>query len=79
MGPQTELYYDLHISGDDLEGVLVAAADRCGVPELALERARYAPGEPGDCFDWLRKSPARRRYASLTVAKLLDAMAQSRD
>jgi hypothetical protein len=78
IGSDTEVYYDLRISGDDLDTVLAAISDHCGIADLPLEPGRYAPGEPGDWFDWLRKSPAKRRYKSLTVAMLVDAMAQCR-
>ena len=78
IGPETEVYYDLRISGDDLEEVVTAAASRCGAPTLQLPPGRYAPGEPGDWFDWLFKRPDHRRYQSLTVAMLLEAMARTR-
>jgi hypothetical protein len=78
IGPATEIYYDLRISGFDMDEVIATAARRCGAAELSLEQGRYAPGEPGDWFDWLFKSPKRRRYKSLTVAKVLDAMTRTR-
>jgi len=73
-----EIYYDLRISGLDLDELLGLAAQRCGAPDLMLSPGRYAPGEPGDWFDWLFRSRDRRRYDSLTVTTLLDAMAATR-
>ncbi|WP_454719011.1 hypothetical protein [Caulobacter segnis] len=74
----TEIYYDLRISGDDLDALVDAAARRCGPAALVLEPAQYAPGEAGDWFDGLFKARAKRRYPSFTVGKLLAAMAQAR-
>ena len=78
VGLETEVYYDLHISGFDLDDVLATAAERCGVADLTIPSGRYAPGEPGDWFDWLFKAPHRRRYKSLTVSMLLQAMREAR-
>lgn len=74
----TEIYYDLRISGDDLDALVDAAAKRCGSASLALEPRQYAPGEAGDWSFGLFNARAKRRYPSLTVGKLLAAMAQTR-
>ncbi|WP_309642889.1 hypothetical protein [Phenylobacterium sp.] len=73
---ETELYYELRLSGDCIDDVIAAASRRCGLA-LDIDTRRHSPGEPGDWFDWLFKAPSRRRYESLTVSKLLTAMLRS--
>ncbi|HEY1926359.1 MAG TPA: DUF1493 family protein [Caulobacteraceae bacterium] len=73
----TELYYDLGLAGDDLHEAIVAIHEKFGTDFSAMNLMDYAPGETEALFsfDPLREFLGRpRRYRSLTVQLLLDAV-----
>ena len=73
----TELYYDLGLAGDDLFEAITAIHARFGTDFSAMDLKLYAPGEAEALFsldglrEWLGR---RRRYRSLTVALLAEAV-----
>jgi|GEM_PF-5903308 len=73
----TELYYELGLAGDDLYEAIAAIHDRFGTDFSSMDLRHYAPGETEAIFslgpirEWLGRP---RRYRSLTVQLLLDAV-----
>lgn len=75
---ETEVYYDLRLSGFDLAVFLRDLAKACGVEALPLPPGPFAPEGHADWRDDLRAPRRSYRYRSLTVGMVLDAMVEAR-
>jgi hypothetical protein len=76
----TELYYDLHLAGDDLYDAIDEIRNPFGTDFSVMDLRRYAPNEVGHNISFLnlarryREWRGERTYQSLTVARLIDAV-----
>lgn len=77
IGPETEIYQDLRIYGDDLFELLIWINDEFDV-QIIIEGAKYAPGETPffAITQAIRKAlgGGRKRYKSLTVRDIVQAI-----
>lgn len=76
---QTELYYDLGLTGIDLGEAIEAVRERFGTDFSAMDLRRYAPNEVGHNFGLnlvreFREWRGERTYRSLTVASIIAAV-----
>lgn len=80
IAPDTEIYYDLHISGDDLDDMLDAVVREFGTDLSAFRLNDFAPSEGVEIMRPLLKALGidKASYKSLTVQALTDAIAKGR-
>ncbi len=71
----TDLFRGLGLEGDHLQGLLVDLAKLCQVERLPLGPGPFAPSDGVSPVEALRQ--ARAEYQSLTVGRLLEAMAKA--
>lgn len=76
---EAELYYDLHLAGDDLADAIDAIRKPFGTDFSLMDLRRYAPNEVGHRFGLnflreFREWRGERTYRSLTVASIIHAV-----
>ena len=75
---ETELYYDLHLSGDDIDRFFEWVHESWGVDLTGLDLSKYSPGEPGSLINDIARLLGKRLYKSLPLSRVLNAIEKGR-
>ena len=75
---KTELYYDLHLSGDDIDRFFEWVYESWDVDFTGLDLSQYSPGEPGSLINDIARLLGKRLYKSLPLSRVLNAIEKGR-